>query len=93
MNAEEDYFVCPNCGADVATDASSCRECGASGESGWEDSPEDAIEDEFEYDEFLAREFPEHASQSPAQQLRRAAVVTIVVLVGISLVLLTILRS
>ena len=32
---EVDHFACPHCGARVAVSAESCRECGASRDSGW----------------------------------------------------------
>lgn len=64
---------CPHCGANLPANASRCRNCGASSEYGW-DSVESNIdglaadyggegydEDDFDYDEFVAREFSEHA--------------------------------
>jgi uncharacterized membrane protein YvbJ len=88
MTAEDDYFVCPNCGEDVAIDSSFCRECGASGESGWEDEwSEDDSEDDFDYDEFISREFPDHASMSPVRSLQRGFVVLVVLLVCLALAL------
>ncbi len=64
----EDYFVCPNCGTELRINASFCRECGASEDSGWGDEWEDSgewfddpdEEDDFDYDEFVRGEFPEH---------------------------------
>ena len=48
------YFECPNCGADVRTDALACPECGSDAETGWSDEtiydgldlPWDGAEDE-----------------------------------------------
>lgn len=62
---------CPFCGATLRANAAVCRNCGASDEYGW-DSVEnnveglgvdyiDDAEDDFDYDDFVAREFPEHA--------------------------------
>lgn len=66
-----DYFVCPHCGSDVPAGASFCRECGASDESGWDDDEiADALPDayapdtDFDYDEFISREFPEYAKST-----------------------------
>ena len=54
---------CPNCGATLAKDVDACPECGADEETGWN---EDAYwqdlgvtDDEFDYDEFVEREFGE----------------------------------
>lgn len=69
-----DWFVCPHCGADVLRGAKACKECGSDAETGW--APEakkwDAeIEgdgyggDDFDYNEFVDREFPEHAEKRP----------------------------
>jgi uncharacterized membrane protein YvbJ len=60
--------VCPHCGAVLRPEATYCRECGASPDSGWgDDEPayESASDDEFDYDEFLRREFPESAPRQP----------------------------
>ncbi|MGR3219736.1 MAG: zinc-ribbon domain-containing protein [Candidatus Anammoxibacter sp.] len=32
-----DYFVCPNCGAELALNALACRECGSDENTGWSD--------------------------------------------------------
>lgn len=68
---DDDYFLCPHCGAEVAAGASFCRECGASDESGWQDDgtlydDDDGYseDDGFDYDEFIRREFPDHASEA-----------------------------
>lgn len=61
----EDYFVCPHCGAEVAWESTVCRECGASEDSGWSDdltASAEELDDDFDYDEFVQREFPEHAA-------------------------------
>jgi hypothetical protein len=54
--------ICPNCGADVPPNAKACPECGADETTGWS---EDAVagglglpdEEEFDYEEFVQREF------------------------------------
>ena len=63
-----DAAVCSHCGAELAPRASFCRACGASEDSGWsegayESTEEWALEDEsdFDYDDFVAREFPDAA--------------------------------
>jgi uncharacterized membrane protein YvbJ len=53
--------VCPNCGADVPQNAKSCPECGSDESTGWsEDTHVDGLdlpEENFDYDEFVDREF------------------------------------
>ena len=39
-----DYFVCPNCGAEVSLKALSCPECGSDEKTGWsEDTRYDGL--------------------------------------------------
>ena len=59
-------FLSPHCGYALPANASRCRQCGASAEYGWDsvdgyvdDFEADSLEDDFDYDEFVAREFPE----------------------------------
>ena len=52
--------VCPNCGSDVPARARACPECGADENTGWsEESAYDGgvLPDEFDYDQFVEREF------------------------------------
>ena len=53
--------VCPNCGAEVPPNAKSCPECGSSEETGWSKTAATSglglPDDEFDYDEFVDREF------------------------------------
>lgn len=58
-------FPCPHCGAPVAEGARACRECGSDAATGWSEDAELAGVDtggygpeDFDYDEFLARELP-----------------------------------
>ena len=40
-----DYFICPNCGAEVSTKALACPECGSDDDTGWsEDTMYDGID-------------------------------------------------
>jgi hypothetical protein len=74
-----------------------CRACGASGESGWDARDDDeAVEeyvedDDFDYDDFLRREFPEHAEPDTRPQPWRALTVAIVLLLCLAFVLMSIL--
>lgn len=67
-----------------------CRECGASDEYGWGDDPADGefyeAEDDFDYDEFVAREFPEHAGQ-PEFDPRKMWIGLVILAIVISLLI------
>lgn len=56
--------VCPNCGADVPPNARACPECGSDEKTGWSEDAKaaelDLPDDEFNYDEFVEREFGSH---------------------------------
>jgi hypothetical protein len=54
--------ICPNCGAIVADErAAACPECGADENTGWNDQATsqrlDLPDDEFDYDDYLEKEF------------------------------------
>ena len=52
--------VCPVCGEDVPPRALACPECGADHNSGWKPGAADGLDlpdEEFDYDDFVAREF------------------------------------
>jgi hypothetical protein len=94
----DDYFVCPCCGADVKAGKDFCRECGASDDFGWghEGLRDDEVEggyagdDDFDYQQFVDREFGN--TTEPLALLRnRTLYVTIIVLVCIGLAIMSIL--
>lgn len=61
-------FDCPHCGAVVAANAKMCRSCGSDASCGWNDESFDDVygeQDDFDYDSFVAREFPDHADVKP----------------------------
>ncbi len=93
MSFTAESFNCPCCGAEVAAGASFCRECGASDDSGWIDESEEGFgrDDDFDYDDYLEREFSIARPTSHSEKLRRIVVATIILLVCVSLVLLSIL--
>lgn len=95
MSYESENFDCPCCGAEVSARANFCRECGASDDSGWGDEAEEGFgtDDDFDYEEFIEREFATTRSVSKTSRFRRAFTVVIIVLVCISLALLSILGS
>jgi len=53
--------VCPCCGADVPRNAKACPECGADEHTGWSEEASsgglDLPDENFNYDEFVEREF------------------------------------
>lgn len=88
-----DWSPCPHCGSDLPSNASVCRECGFSNDyvdSGDDYDPHDA--DDFDYDDFVAREFPQHREPtSPASQRTmwmRLVILAIVVSFLLSLMLI-----
>ena len=46
--ADDDWFACPNCGFELPTTATFCRECGASDDVGWNSASEDG---DYDYDD------------------------------------------
>ncbi len=54
-----DFFRCNNCGEEVSLKAKSCPNCGADDETGWKDGINSYLiedDDDFDYEEVLARE-------------------------------------
>jgi hypothetical protein len=53
--------TCPNCGADVPRKARACPECGSDESTGWSNQAQtqslDLPDEDFNYDEFMEREF------------------------------------
>ena len=53
---------CDHCGADIPPNAAACPECGADEHSGWTDHGHQGLnlpDEDFNYDEFISREFDE----------------------------------
>ena len=86
-----EFFRCPNCGADVPESAKFCRQCGASDDSGWGENDDswssDGVgsgyspDDDFDYDEYIAREFPDQAGPRPGHGVKRWAMAVLVAIV------------
>ncbi|HVY72283.1 MAG TPA: zinc ribbon domain-containing protein [Verrucomicrobiae bacterium] len=53
--------ICPNCGAEVPRNAKACPECGSDETTGWSDEASASglglPDEEFNYQEFVEREF------------------------------------
>ncbi len=60
---------CPNCGAEVPPRAKACPACGADEHTGWSEEARggglDLPDEEFDYDEFVQREFGTQKSPVP----------------------------
>lgn len=60
---------CPACGEWVCKGAAACEECGACEKSGWSGNTEadglDLPDEDFDYDDFVAREFGGRESKKP----------------------------
>ena len=60
---------CENCGVAIPPRAAACPECGADETTGWADSECEDPDEEFDYDEFVAREFGENEPEVIPQGL------------------------
>ena len=81
---DEDWFACSHCGQQLPASAQFCRYCGADERVGWENDEIGDLEDGFDYDDFVRREFPEqHRDTSPAG--RRGFRTVVIVLLCIAL--------
>lgn len=88
-------FCCPHCGADVRAGASACAECGSDDTTGWSDGAADwgsgatngyGGDDDFDYDEFVEREFggpKKRVFGLPAWLLVLALIAIVVVALGV----------
>ncbi len=97
FSVPDDAFLhCPHCGASLAEDAEFCVACGASEESGWvdeDDAPwDERREEDFDYNDFLRREFPDQALPADWPSARQALFAVVVVLLCLAFVLMTVLR-
>jgi len=84
-------FICPHCGAEVRTGASACPECGSDDSTGWSDDADEwggAVTDgyggdnDFDYEEFVKREFGDRPNRAfgPPLWLLILALIVIVAL-------------
>jgi uncharacterized membrane protein YvbJ len=81
--------ICPVCGADVPSDAKVCPECGADEETGWSEKARyDAMgiptdEEDFDYDEFVKREFDGARPKRKLQRLWTIVAIAVVLLFAV----------
>jgi hypothetical protein len=77
--------TCPACGADVPRGARACPECGSDESTGWSERAQaqslDLPDDEFDYNEFVEREFGNKTTRHPRRWIWW---VTAVVLLALS---------
>ncbi len=75
-------LTCGRCGAKLVS-RNFCRECGASEESGWGDSyVGEETEDDFDYDDFVRREFGQNADGSKAKSNQHWILILFIVLIA-----------
>lgn len=93
-DAPQDFrtFLCPHCGESVSAGARVCRNCGASDDSGWNESEFDEFDgyrddEDFDYDEFIASEFPESAPLESAAAARKSLIRLVILAIVVSLLL------
>ncbi len=59
-----EHECCPHCGAELPNKAKACPACGSDEQTGWSDAARtdglDLPDEEFNYDEYVQREFSEH---------------------------------
>jgi predicted nucleic acid-binding Zn ribbon protein len=80
-------FVCPVCGATVRAKALACPECGADDRTGWSDQTiydNTGIEDpdEFDYEEFVEREFEGRRRRRGRERLWWMTTIVILMLIA-----------
>ena len=89
-------FPCPHCGAEVPAGRQSCPACGSDEETGWA-AEGDVVsqlptgygrDEEFDYDEHVAREFGRHRPRPASARLKYAAIATVTIILIILFVLL-----
>lgn len=73
------YFICPNCGAEVPDHAAACPECGSDEETGWsEDTAYDGLYLDDEDDELSGTSHPDRSWSKLLTPLLLFALVTAV---------------
>ncbi|MCX6993507.1 MAG: zinc-ribbon domain-containing protein [Kiritimatiellaeota bacterium] len=94
MTKSQNFFQCPVCGAEVPPSASACPECGADDTTGWNADRArydglDLPDDEFDYDEYLNKEFGDAGKPAKKPWPWLWIVGAVLGLLALSLVLLT----
>ncbi|MGE0606380.1 MAG: zinc ribbon domain-containing protein [Pirellulales bacterium] len=93
-------FACPHCGETVASGARFCRACGAD-ETTWTEGSIDAgqlqeagydADDDFDYDDYLRREFPDDAASPSSAERTRQIILLVAVAAVCAAMALSVLR-
>ena len=96
-----EFFNCPHCGAPVPCGALACRACGSDAQTGWKENADVweadiptgyATDDEFDYDDYIRREFSSQGERSPRKELKNWPVLIAVALICLAMIVLMILR-
>ena len=66
-----EQIPCPHCGADIDATANFCRHCGSSDADGWREDFDNDIDDDFDYEQFVEENFPEHTTNTQTRTLWR----------------------
>lgn len=89
-------FTCPACGEDVHPNSNSCPNCGTKPEGGWASGGEiidgnldlDLPDEDFDYEEFIAREFDAGGRPRESTLLPKIWLITALALLGAILFLI-----
>lgn len=79
---------CLHCGATLKSDARMCRSCGADANCGWQDDQFETPyepEDEFDYDDFVAKEFPEQVDPAAPDSQKWVRFIMLIVIISLLL--------
>jgi uncharacterized membrane protein YvbJ len=77
--------ICPQCGAVVPENATSCNECGSCEETGWSDSAQaerlGIPDDSFDYDNYIKEEFGDESTRRRKSLLWPVIAVLLLILI------------
>ena len=85
--AKDAYFCCPHCGEPLPSNATFCKHCGGSHDSGWENDNDASVDiwpndDDEDYRDFLEREFPAHLTPRRSLWQRIVFLIALLLLVA-----------
>ena len=82
------WFHCPHCGEEVRVGSKACPHCGSDEETGWRADGSEAgfsadSEDDFDYDQYIEREFPHQAGRHSTPKARITWILLALALAGL----------